>query len=189
MQNTLINPRILPIKQWVDNLDPTLQLWLKDYINQKLEAPADLTNVPGVKNYYIFDYRYASEFRPSSELTEQLEAVGAEIMFIYDTIHHNPIQIKPISGTNEANQIAQNKKFWGELMKGYLTFKQNGDHSVRSIIGPASAGIFIYAPPKKEHEIFRILGQADESMVGIEDVKHEIIAGHKVIHAKIDAMG
>lgn len=177
------------IKKWVDNIDTTHQIWLKDYLNQKLKTVEEPEKE--AKNYYVFDYRYASNFpAPTPSQTTQLRSIGAEIMFIYDTINHFPIQIKPISGTKEANHIATNQNFWGELMRGYVDGMRR-NYGVNSIIGPASGGLIVYAPSNQEHKIFRILDQIEGngSMVGIDDVIHETISGQSVIHVKVDAMG
>lgn len=194
MSQAFIN-KTQPIKQWIDKLDPELQSWIKDYIIAKHNTKIDLSGIPGLKNYYAFDYRYASEFPDlTPDQSQQLKDIGAEIMFIYDTINHNPIQIKPVSGSTEANQIASNQKFWSHMMKGYLA-GQKGDYGIKSIIGPASGGLFIYAPPNSEHKIFQVLSEIEGNncMVRIDDVDHKIVpgglSGIKVIHVKVDAMG
>lgn len=164
-QNTLTT-----IKAWLDSLDPSVHGWIGDYLNKKNKV------------IYIIDYRYASEFKPTAEQIEELGDMDTELMFIYDTINHNPVEVKPISVSNYGNELAKNGEFWKELMKGYSTRGRE-----KSIIGPASGGFILLGPSSSEQNIVNILSKSDEVMGNIIKVNKVTIANHKVIHAVVDS--
>jgi hypothetical protein len=182
MNRNLLN-QTANIREWVDNLNPALQVWLKDYLDSKLNKSSSL----GGKIYYIIDYKYADNFIPTAEQIEELGDLDTEIMFIYDTINHTPIHIRSISGSPRANEIAKNQAFWTELTKGYAA-SQKGNYNIKSIIGPKSAGFLVYGPPNQEYDIIKILSQSDKLMGRVETITHTTIAKQNVIHMFVDSV-
>lgn len=188
------------IQKFVDSLDPTHQLWLKNYLNQKLQPTTvqevvakevvakEVTN--NEQQIYIFDYRYADAFpNLTPEQVNQLKSIGAELMFIYDTIHHDPIRLRNVGVTLEAYKLVKNTIFWGDLCKGYNTCYTKEDPRWNGVIGPASAGLILCAPPNSEYKIFSILETIDDSLQSIDNVEHLTFGNQKVVHVKVDAEG
>lgn len=182
MNSNLLN-QTNTIREWVDNLNPALQVWLKDYLDCKLNKSSS----PGGKIYYIIDYKYANKFIPTAEQIEELGDLDTEIMFIYDTINSESIQIRSISGSPRANEIAKNQAFWIELTKGYSASRK-GNYNVKSIIGPKSGGFLVYGPSNQEYDIVKILSQSDKLMGRVETITHATIAKQNVIHMFVDSV-
>ncbi len=182
MNRTLLN-QTANIRDWVDNINPALQVWLRDYLDNKINKSSS----PGGKIYYIIDYKYANNFIPTAEQIEELGDLDTEIMFIYDTINYRPINIRSISCSPRANEIAKNNSFWTELTKGYLAV-QKSNYNINSIIGAMSGGFLVYGPPNQEYDIIKILSQSDKTMGRVENVTHTTIAKNNVIRMFVDSV-